>query len=121
MNLNIKQKNIWILFVVFFGAALRFWKLGELPPSLNWDEVSHGYNAYSILKTGMDEWGVRLPLIFKAFVDYAWDEEINKVVGIGIDFEGYVFTTEDKKTKLVITDCFIEDHQDCIEFNKTRG
>ncbi|MBK8852456.1 MAG: hypothetical protein IPN73_20190 [Saprospiraceae bacterium] len=58
---------------------------------------------------------------FKAFVDYAWDEEINKFVGIGIGFEGYVFTTEDKKTKLVITDCFIEDHQDCIEFNKTRG
>jgi len=31
---------------------------------LNWDEVSHGYNAYSILKTGKDEWGKTFPLIF---------------------------------------------------------
>lgn len=44
--------------------------LTELPPSLNWDEVSHGYNAYSILKTGKDEWGNTLPLIFRAYGDY---------------------------------------------------
>jgi hypothetical protein len=40
------------------------------PPSLNWDEVSHGYNAYSILKTGRDEWGKFMPIIFRAFGDY---------------------------------------------------
>ncbi len=41
-----------------------------VPPSLNWDEVSHGYNAYSILKTGKDEWGVQFPTIFRAYGDY---------------------------------------------------
>lgn len=41
-----------------------------LPPSLNWDEVSHGYNAYSILTSGRDEWGVSFPIIFRAFGDY---------------------------------------------------
>ena len=40
------------------------------PPSLNWDEASLGYNAYSILKTGSDEWGRKLPLTFEAFGDY---------------------------------------------------
>lgn len=40
------------------------------PPSLNWDEISHGYNAYSIANTGRDEWGVFLPNIFRAYGDY---------------------------------------------------
>ncbi len=42
----------------------------EVPPSLNWDEVSIGYNAYSIMKTGKDEWGVPFPLHFKAYGEY---------------------------------------------------
>ena len=56
------------LFLVSFG--LRFINLNSFPSNLNWDEVSHGYNAYSILKTGKDEWGVSFPLIFRAFGDY---------------------------------------------------
>lgn len=44
--------------------------MNSIPPSLNWDEVSLGYNAYSILKTGKDEWGNLLPLSFRAFGDY---------------------------------------------------
>lgn len=56
-----------ILVLAFF---LRFVKLTEIPPSLNWDEVSIGYNAYSILKTGRDEWGEFFPLHFKSFGEY---------------------------------------------------
>ena len=61
-----------ILFIVIFllGAFLRFHDLGKVPNSLDWDEVSWGYNAYSILHTGRDEYGVFLPLSFKAFGDY---------------------------------------------------
>jgi 4-amino-4-deoxy-L-arabinose transferase-like glycosyltransferase len=44
--------------------------MGLVPPSLNWDEASLGYNAYSILKTGKDEWGRSFPLSFEAFGDY---------------------------------------------------
>jgi len=40
------------------------------PPSLNWDEVSIGYNAYSILETGKDEWNQSFPIHFKAYGEY---------------------------------------------------
>jgi 4-amino-4-deoxy-L-arabinose transferase-like glycosyltransferase len=56
-----------ILFLAFF---LRFYKLGSIPNGPEWDEASVGYNAFSIAKTGLDEWGNKLPLIFKAFGDY---------------------------------------------------
>src|ERR1035437_7878697 len=61
-----------ILFVAIFllGTLLRFHDLGNIPNSLDWDEVSWGYNAYSILHTGKDEYGAVLPLSFKAFGDY---------------------------------------------------
>ncbi len=60
-----------LIFIFFLGIFLRFLHLSSSPPSLNWDEVSHGYNAYSILKTGRDEWGKRLPIInFRAYGDY---------------------------------------------------
>ncbi|MGI5826333.1 MAG: ArnT family glycosyltransferase [Patescibacteria group bacterium] len=56
--------------ITIFSLFIRVYKIGETPPSLNWDEVSHGYNAYSIFKTGSDEWGEHLPLIFRAYGDY---------------------------------------------------
>ena len=56
--------------IVTLAAVLRFYQLGKNPPSLNLDEVAIGYNAYSILKTGMDEYGKRLPLVFRSHDDY---------------------------------------------------
>lgn len=41
---------------------LRLWSLGNVPPSASMDEASIGYNAYSVLKTGVDEFG-EFPLI----------------------------------------------------------
>ena len=49
---------------------LRIYQISEIPPALNWDETSIGYNAYSILETGKDEWGETLPLHFKSFGEY---------------------------------------------------
>ncbi len=49
---------------------LRFYKVTEIPPALNWDEVSIAYNAYSILQTGKDEWNQFFPLHFKAYGEY---------------------------------------------------
>ena len=40
------------------------------PPGLYWDEVSNGYNAYSVLKTAKDEYGVFLPTVFRSYDDY---------------------------------------------------
>ena len=64
------RKFIFLAILTLLGGILRFWKLDSFPVSLNWDEVSHGYNAFSILQTGKDEWGKLFPLIFRAFGDY---------------------------------------------------
>jgi len=66
-----RNKN-WIAFIVIISIAilLRFYQLGQVPPSPDWDEVAIGYNAYSILKTGKDEYGTFLPLSFRSFDDY---------------------------------------------------
>jgi 4-amino-4-deoxy-L-arabinose transferase-like glycosyltransferase len=56
--------------IIALAFFLRVYKVTSIPPSLNWDEVSIGYNAYSILKTGRDEWGVKLPLNFKSYGEY---------------------------------------------------
>ncbi len=60
----------FLILILLFSLFLRVYRLAQNPPSLNWDEVSHGYNAYSIWKTGRDEWGNRWPLIFRAYGDY---------------------------------------------------
>ncbi len=57
-----------IIIAATFLSRILF--LDQFPPSLNWDEASLGYNAYSILKSGRDEWGVAFPSIFRAFGDY---------------------------------------------------
>lgn len=56
--------------IILIGLFLRFYQLGSNPPSLNWDEASTGYNAYSILLTGKDEYGNFLPLSIRSFDDY---------------------------------------------------
>lgn len=67
---NFLKKNSLFLLIVVLAIALRFVMIEKVPPSLNWDEISHGYNAYSILKTGKDEWGKAFPAIFRAYGDY---------------------------------------------------
>lgn len=49
---------------------LRLWQLDRIPPGLNRDEASIGYTAWSILKTGQDEYGHFLPLSIKSFGDW---------------------------------------------------
>lgn len=58
------------ILILFIGVFLRFYQLGAVPASLDWDEVSWGYNAYSILQTGKDEFGSPTPMSFRAFGDY---------------------------------------------------
>lgn len=53
----------WILLVciIVLAAFLRFYQLGINPPSMSWDEVAFGYNAYSLSIDGKDEFGRFLP------------------------------------------------------------
>ena len=66
------MKRTWILFVliVLIAAAVRLWHLGITPPSPDWDEAALGYNAYSMLLTGKDEYGTSFPLSLRSFDDY---------------------------------------------------
>jgi len=66
------KRNVVIVFfvILFLSFFLRFYKLSSIPNGPEWDEASVGYNAFSIAKTGHDEWGNKLPLIFSAFGDY---------------------------------------------------
>lgn len=59
-----------LLGVLLLSFGLRFYKVTENPPSLNWDETSIAYNAYSILKTGKDEWGQSFPVHFRSYGEY---------------------------------------------------
>jgi 4-amino-4-deoxy-L-arabinose transferase-like glycosyltransferase len=57
--------------IVLLAFLLRFVNDSHVPPSMYWDEVSQGYNAFSILKTGHDEHNEFFPLArFQAFGDY---------------------------------------------------
>lgn len=65
------MKKYTILFIaLILGAFLRLWQVSNIPNGLTWDEAAIGYNAFSILKTGRDEHGAFLPLIFESFGDY---------------------------------------------------
>ena len=72
LSSSLSSNSQYLLFLLIFILSLvpRVIDINNLPPSLNWDEISHGYNAYSILKTGRDEWDKFLPLIFRAYGDY---------------------------------------------------
>lgn len=67
----IKKYFLYIFVLIFLlGTILRVYQLDVVPGSLEWDEVSYGYNAYSLQQTGKDEYGEFLPATFRAFGDY---------------------------------------------------
>jgi hypothetical protein len=67
---NKSVKLFLVILVVALAFFLRIYKVTQVPPSLNWDETSISYNAYSILKTGRDEWGKFMPVHFKSYGEY---------------------------------------------------
>ncbi|HLE49941.1 MAG: hypothetical protein UX31_C0032G0005 [Candidatus Nomurabacteria bacterium GW2011_GWA1_46_11] len=67
------KKNLPLILLCLFtllGFAIRFYKLGQAPAGLYLDEAAQGYNAYSILKTGKDEFGKSFPIVFRSFRDF---------------------------------------------------
>ena len=61
--------KLWLVLLVTISFLIRMVCVSHYPPLL-WDETSLGYNAYSIMETGRDEYGKLMPLIFKSFGDY---------------------------------------------------
>lgn len=65
----IKKEKIILALIFLLAFGVRLINVGSHPTFIS-DEASIGYNAWSILKTGKDEWGKFLPLSFKAFGEY---------------------------------------------------
>lgn len=66
-----KLKILLVLFCILaVGFIVRAWQLNNIPPGLNVDEVSEGYNAYSLYKTGKDRYGMSFPITFKSYGSY---------------------------------------------------
>ena len=80
------RKNIFLILIFILFLFTRFYKISLVPGSLYWDEASIGYNAYSVLKTGKDEWGEFLPLHFRAFGEFKLPVYIYSVLGAEVLF-----------------------------------
>lgn len=65
-----KNTKLLLVLILTLAVLLRLPFLGQLPFGLTIDEAGQGYSAYSILKTGRDEWGDFLPLNPRGFGDY---------------------------------------------------
>ena len=69
----LKKKPLLTLISIFLIIAvsffLRCYKIDKSPPGFYADETSIAYNAYSILKTGRDEYNISFPIFFRAFGD----------------------------------------------------
>lgn len=61
---------ILLSLILLLAALVRLYKLGVVPAGLYVDEAAQGYNAFSILKTGKDEFGMPYPLVFRSFADF---------------------------------------------------
>lgn len=65
------KKHFLLLLILLLAIILRFWQLGQNPPSLTWDEAAWGYNAYSLGIDRKDEFGRFLPLNYlESFGDF---------------------------------------------------
>lgn len=64
------KKSFILGLILAIAFLLRIWQIDEFPVGFNADEANQGYSAYSLLKTGKDEWGLKLPIAPRSFGDY---------------------------------------------------
>jgi len=69
---SLKSRIVPALFVIFLiiGVFIRIWKLDKVPIELFGDELDVGLQAYSVLTTGKDYLGNKLPILFHSFSEY---------------------------------------------------
>lgn len=65
------KSHVLLILIISLAAFLRIYDLTSIPVGFSDDEATFGYNAYSILKTGHDEWARFLPFpAFESFGDW---------------------------------------------------
>ncbi|HEX7042789.1 MAG TPA: glycosyltransferase family 39 protein [Patescibacteria group bacterium] len=62
--------NLIFALIIFIAIFFRLYLLSSVPPSASLDEATIGWNAYSIMLTGHDEYGYHLPILLRAYDDY---------------------------------------------------
>ncbi len=60
----LRRETALALAILLIGALMRFLCLGSYPPGLNQDEASIGFDAWSLLRCGMDRCGNAWPVLF---------------------------------------------------------
>lgn len=64
-----KLFSLPLFWIFLLGIFLRFYGLSSLPAGFHVDEVKVGWNAYSLFKTGRDDWWHPFPLHYDTFGD----------------------------------------------------
>lgn len=64
------KEKILLLLIILFALTLRAVGISKYPVGLTQDEAAQGYDAYSLLLTGKDQWGDSLPLTFRSLGDF---------------------------------------------------
>lgn len=67
---NKTNNTPFVLIILLLSFLTIFLRLGMEPPGVLVDEASLGYNSYSLLKTGRDEWQQQIPFTLTSFGDY---------------------------------------------------
>lgn len=57
----------FLILILFAAAAFRITLLDVVPPGVNQDEAMHAWDAWCLLKTGMDHGGARWPVFCESF------------------------------------------------------
>lgn len=57
----------WVILIGVLAFCLRFLAVADIPKGIYVDDAAIGYNAYSLLLTGKDEYGQKLPLFLKSW------------------------------------------------------
>lgn len=91
---KLAKDHILLLTIIILAAFLRLYMLSTIPIGFNDDEAAFGYNAYSVLKTGRDEWGRTLPFpMFESFGDWKLVFHLYLVAISEFFFSATVFAT----------------------------
>lgn len=80
--LQAKRNLIFFVTILIVGFCLRTYQLSSNPPGFFCDEASIGYNAFTILTKGVDEYNSPFPIFFRAFGEYKSPIQIYSTVPV---------------------------------------
>ena len=61
------QRRLCFWAILILGLAVRLWRFGSVPEGVNQDEAFAGYEAFCLLRDGMDTAGYRFPVYLTAW------------------------------------------------------